>query len=70
MPTPSPKSIWRITTGVKAFPAWLSANAGEGESLFPPNQRYMITGAKKNGKTVVVEAILLPYIDPLTGKDV
>lgn len=60
---------WQFTAGkgVKAFPAWLSANMGEGESLFPPNQRYMITGAKKKGKTVVVEAVLLPYVDPTPG---
>ena len=60
---------WKFTAakGVKAFPAWLGANVGEGESLFPPNQRYLITGAKKKGKTVVVEAVLLPYVDPLGG---
>jgi hypothetical protein len=53
---------WKFTAakGVKVFPAWLGANTGEGEGLFPPNQRYLILGAKKVGKTVVVEAILLP----------
>lgn len=52
---------WNFTAGpgVKAFPAWLSANAGEGESLFPPNTQYIIRGAKKVGKTVVVDAILM-----------
>lgn len=54
---------WNFTAGpgVKAFPAWLSANTGEGESLFPPNTQYVIRGAKKVGKTVVVDAILLPH---------
>lgn len=49
--------------GVKMFPAWLTANKGEGEGLLPPNQRYMIVSSKKDGKTVRVKAILLPTID-------
>lgn len=49
--------------GVKMFPAWLTANKGEGEGLMPPNQRYMIVSSKKDGKTVRVKAILLPTID-------
>lgn len=55
---------WTFTAakGVKMFPAWLSANSGEGEGLLPPNQRYMIVSAKKVGKTVKVEAILMPTI--------
>lgn len=55
---------WKFTAGkgVRVFPGWLTANQGEGEGLFPPNQRYLITGAKKVGKTVVVEAVLLPTI--------
>lgn len=55
---------WRFTAakGVKMFPGWLTANKGEGEGLLPPNQRYMIMGAKKVGKTVQVEAVLLPTI--------
>ncbi|TSE28273.1 hypothetical protein Tther_02229 [Tepidimonas thermarum] len=48
--------------GVKMFPGWLSANASEGEGLLPPNQRYMIIGAKKVGKTVRVKALLLPTL--------
>ena len=50
----------RAGKGVKAFPAWLTANTGEAESLFPPNTRYMILSAKKKGKTVYVDAVLLP----------
>lgn len=55
---------WRFTAGkgVKVYPGWLTANKGEGEGLFPPGQRYMITGSKKVGKTVVVDAILLPTV--------
>lgn len=57
---------WNFTAGpgVKAFPAWLSANVGEGESLFPPNTQYLIRSAKKVGKTVVVDAVLLPHDHP------
>ncbi|EAW2493049.1 hypothetical protein AXL65_02160 [Salmonella enterica subsp. enterica] len=53
---------WNFTAskGVKMFPAWLTANKSEGEGLLPPNARYVITGTKKVGKTVVVEAIILP----------
>ena len=53
---------WNFTAskGVKMFPAWLGANTSEGEGLLPPNARYVITGTKKMGKTVVVEAIILP----------
>lgn len=55
---------WNFTAGpgVRVFPAWLGANVGEGEGLFPPNQRYLIRGAKKVGKTVVVDAVLLPTL--------
>lgn len=55
---------WNFTAGpgVKVFPAWLGANVSEGEGLFPPNQRYLIRGAKKVGKTVVVDAVLLPTL--------
>lgn len=48
--------------GVKMYPGWLTANSGEGEGLLPPNQRYMIIGAKKSGNTVRVKAVLLPTI--------
>lgn len=53
---------WNFTAGagVKMFPAWLTANTGEGEGLLPPNARYVITGVKKVGKTVKVEAIIMP----------
>ncbi|ECZ5235303.1 hypothetical protein AH156_20125 [Salmonella enterica subsp. enterica serovar Enteritidis] len=53
---------WNFTAskGVKMFPAWLTANKSEGEGLLPPNARYVITGTKKVGKTVVVEAIIMP----------
>jgi hypothetical protein len=56
---------WEFTAakGVKAFPAWLTANKGEGEALLPPNAQYSIVSAKKQGKTVVVKAILLPTKD-------
>lgn len=55
---------WKFTAakGVKVYPGWLTGNTGEGEGLFPPNQRYMIHSAKKHGKTVVVEATLLPTL--------
>lgn len=46
--------------GVKMFPAWLTANKGEGEGLLPPNSRYVIVSSKKDGKTVRVKAMLLP----------
>lgn len=53
---------WNFTAGkgVKMFPAWLTANQGEGEGVLPPNARYVITGVKKVGKTVKVEAIIMP----------
>lgn len=53
---------WEFTAakGVKMFPAWLTANKGEGEGLLPPNAQYSIVSSKKVGKTVVVKAILLP----------
>lgn len=53
---------WQFTAGpgVKMFPGWLTANTGEGEGLLPPNQRYLIVGAEKVGKTVKVRAVLLP----------
>lgn len=55
---------WQFTAGagVKMYPGWLTANKGEGEGLLPPNQRYMIVGATKVGKTVRVQAVLLPTI--------
>mgnify|MGYP000443961903 CR=1 FL=1 len=55
---------WEFTAGpgVKIYPAWLTANKGEGEGLLPPNQRYMIVGSKKEGKTVRIQAVLLPTI--------
>lgn len=57
--------LWQFTAGkgVKAVPAWTGLNSGEGEALFPPNQRYLILGSKKVGKTVVVDAILLPDLE-------
>lgn len=59
------KFKWKFTAGkgVRAFPAWLSQNVGEGESLFPPNQRYMIRGVKKVGATYEIDAVLLPTIE-------
>jgi hypothetical protein len=55
---------WEFTagSGVRMFPAWLSANHGEGEGLLPPGQRYAIIGASKSGNTVKVKAILLPTV--------
>ncbi|SCM71541.1 hypothetical protein KL86PLE_100256 [uncultured Pleomorphomonas sp.] len=59
------KFKWKFTAGkgVRAFPAWLSQNVGEGESLFPPNQRYMIRGWKKVGAQIEIDAVLLPTIE-------
>lgn len=59
------KFKWKFTAGkgVRAFPAWLSQNVGEGESLFPPNQRYMIRGWKKVGSQIEIDAVLLPTIE-------
>ena len=56
---------WQFTAakGTKAMPGWTTFNSGEGEAIFPPNQRYLIRGAKKVGKTVVVDAILLPDLE-------
>ena len=56
---------WRFTAGkdVKMFPAWLTANSGVGVGLLPPNARYVIRGANKVGKTVVVDAYILPTED-------
>jgi hypothetical protein len=55
---------WKFTAGkgVKAVPGWLTDNKGESEALFPAGQRYKIVSASKAGKTVNVNAILLPTL--------